>query len=446
MPLTNRTIQSLKPKAKQYYAIDRQRERGKGALWLLVRPSGKKEFYYVYTHQQKRHSIGLGSYAHKVDGGGITLEEARVAKDKLSTYLINGLDPKTQLALLEREREEEERRRKHIGSVKQLFEGYTTNLKNEGKRSFREVARSLTKNALPILGAETPANQITSHDIKLVIHALIKRGALVSSNRLRSYLSAAFTYGIEFDNNPVSLESLVSFQLMNNPVRDVPKALKYERPLDRELSHIEIYKLWNTFHEGAHFSLIDHILKLVLATGGQRISEVSQAKWSEIDLGRGIWEIPASRTKNGKAHLVPLNNLAVMLVENIQNYTSHTSFLFPHRLDQSKSITLASISKATNRFCKATGFHQFTPRDLRRTCKTKMGELGISKEIRDRINNHALNDVSSKHYDRYDYLPEKRGALDIWSNYLKKTTKDQQSPSVVPILWRTDHPSVLVQS
>ena len=43
-----------------------------------------------------------------------------------------------------------------------------------------------------------------------------------------------------------------------------------------------------------------------------------------------------------------------------------------------------------------------------------MGELGISKELRDRIQNHAFQDVSSKHYDRYSYLPEKRKALEIW--------------------------------
>jgi hypothetical protein len=47
-----------------------------------------------------------------------------------------------------------------------------------------------------------------------------------------------------------------------------------------------------------------------------------------------------------------------------------------------------------------------------------MGEAGISKEIRDRIQNHALNDVSSKHYDRYDYLTEKRRALEIWEDRL----------------------------
>ena len=173
-PLNNRTIQSLKPKDKQFYAIDHQRERGKGALWLLVRPSGKKEFYYVYTLQQKRHSIGLGPYAGQVDGGGITLEEARMAKDKLSSYLINGLDPKAQIALLEREREEEERRRKHTGSVKQLFDSYVDNLETSGKTSFSEVSRSLTKDALPILGEDRLANQVTSHDIKLVLHTVIK--------------------------------------------------------------------------------------------------------------------------------------------------------------------------------------------------------------------------------------------------------------------------------
>ena len=46
------------------------------------------------------------------------------------------------------------------------------------------------------------------------------------------------------------------------------------------------------------------------------------------------------------------------------------------------------------------------------------GQVVISKEIRDRIQNHALNDVSTKHYDRYDYLPEKWQGLRIWNDYL----------------------------
>ncbi|KTT43620.1 hypothetical protein SB11R_23005, partial [Pseudomonas oryzihabitans] len=62
----------------------------------------------------------------------------------------------------------------------------------------------------------------------------------------------------------------------------------------------------------------------------------------------------------------------------------------------------------------------FTLRDLRRTCKTLMASAGLSKELRDRIQGHAFNDVSSKHYDRYDYFAEKRAGLETWADWLEK--------------------------
>src|SRR3546814_11507025 len=52
-----------------------------------------------------------------------------------------------------------------------------------------------------------------------------------------------------------------------------------------------------------------------------------------------------------------------------------------------------------------------TNRDLRRTFKTLAGKAGVSKEIRDRLQNHALQDVSSKNYDRWNYMPEKRAGM-----------------------------------
>jgi hypothetical protein len=65
-------------------------------------------------------------------------------------------------------------------------------------------------------------------------------------------------------------------------------------------------------------------------------------------------------------------------------------------------------------------FPRFTPRDLRRTWKTLAGDAGISKEMRDRLQNHSKSDVSSRHYDRYEYLPEKRAAMETWSAYLDR--------------------------
>ncbi|MEJ1497481.1 MAG: site-specific integrase, partial [Candidatus Sedimenticola sp. (ex Thyasira tokunagai)] len=61
----------------------------------------------------------------------------------------------------------------------------------------------------------------------------------------------------------------------------------------------------------------------------------------------------------------------------------------------------------------------WTPKDLRTTFKTRGGEIGLSKEIRDRLQNHAFSDVSSKHYDMWSYLPEKREAVEEWCAQLK---------------------------
>ena len=59
-----------------------------------------------------------------------------------------------------------------------------------------------------------------------------------------------------------------------------------------------------------------------------------------------------------------------------------------------------------------------TNRDLRRTWKTLAGKAGVPKEIRDRIQNHALQDVSSRNYDRWTYMPEKRAGMEQWNKFV----------------------------
>jgi integrase len=56
-----------------------------------------------------------------------------------------------------------------------------------------------------------------------------------------------------------------------------------------------------------------------------------------------------------------------------------------------------------------------TPHDLRRTVETRLAELRVPKEVRDRVLNHTPRDVGSKHYNLHDYADEKREALTSWS-------------------------------
>ena len=71
-----------------------------------------------------------------------------------------------------------------------------------------------------------------------------------------------------------------------------------------------------------------------------------------------------------------------------------------------------------------------TNRDLRRTWKTLAGQAGLSKEIRDRLQNHTLQDVSSKSYDRWNYMPEKRAAMKKWNAFVQAMLNKKRSKAV----------------
>lgn len=87
-------------------------------------------------------------------------------------------------------------------------------------------------------------------------------------------------------------------------------------------------------------------------------------------------------------------------------------------LEPTRFTNTSTLAEAVWNYCRKTEFTRFTPRDLRRTFKTLGGQIKISKEVRDRIQNHSLNDISSKHYDRYDYFEEKIDGVMKWENKL----------------------------
>lgn len=74
-----------------------------------------------------------------------------------------------------------------------------------------------------------------------------------------------------------------------------------------------------------------------------------------------------------------------------------------------------------------------TNRDMRRTWKTLAGKAGLAKEIRDRLQNHTLQDVSSKSYDRYSYIAEKREAMEIWDQFVRGMIKSKTPPRLTVV-------------
>lgn len=402
--LTDKTLRAVRPQSKPYRIFDKSVEKGFG---VQITPAGGVYFFLQYQSPitGRRRYMRLGQYP--LTTLATAREQAREARKVLDT----GKDPQYVL-------KEKDRMRKH-GTVAALIKAYTDDMERRGKRSYFNVYRCLKRDVIPFIG-DLPASEVEPYHICEILRRIIERGAEVHSNRTRSYLHAAFKFGTQHNNDPKRMGTPYIFNIRRNPVSDVPSDPSVERVGERTLSWSELRTLWLASPDElpVHAQLA---LQFMLATGGQRSSEILGASMAEFDLESRIWSIPHGRTKNKEWHLIPLSDMALDLIARIRSLTGNRGhWLFPGRMnpDSKKPMSHNILSIAVGKYCERTAFEKFVPKDLRRTVKTRMGELGISKDHRDRLQNHAKTDVSSKHYDRYDYLPEKRAAIEKWCRQL----------------------------
>lgn len=68
-------------------------------------------------------------------------------------------------------------------------------------------------------------------------------------------------------------------------------------------------------------------LELLILTAA-RTSEITGARWQEIDLEHKVWTIPTDRMKAGRPHRVPLSNRAVSLLKTMPR-DQEGDFVFP---------------------------------------------------------------------------------------------------------------------
>ncbi len=414
MRFTATQVNGLKSKIRQYELFEDSGERGAGRLGVRVLVSGNKMFVYRYFQNSKRKFITLGRYSS--DFG---LAQARALVVEYGDLLKSGLDPLIELEKQKQKESEKAQEEARSGSIEQLFDSYITNMKERGKRTSDRVKQQLTQNTFPIIPPLTKAKDVTTSQIVDVIAVMIERGAPVESNRVRSALHAAFQFGMLHDNNPAYRHKQSVFGLSFNPVTAVPKQSHVEKVGNNYLTLTEVKDLLTRLPGDSSVSFnVVMLLSLCIHTAGQRPYELVSSEWDAIDWDNAILEIKPNISKTGNAHYVPLSDSAIGILKTLKRAETGSQYIFSHRTDPAKHYLTQSFAHSLRKYIEASSVRKFVARDIRRTAKTLMGEIGISKAIRDKLQNHSMQDVSSKHYDRYDYMKEKREAIALWERKL----------------------------
>ncbi|MDC7682112.1 tyrosine-type recombinase/integrase [Asticcacaulis sp. BYS171W] len=299
------------------------------------------------------------------------------------------------------------------GTVLDLFDGYVESLKSAGKSSWKETKKGLHKVA-GILGENRPARSIEPDEITAVIRPIYERGAKSMADHVRSYIRAAFSWGLKTEHDYRDT-SPRRFHLVYNPAAGIPSEPKNAGT--RWLSEGEFVHLyrWLEHPDVEIHPPYPRAIRLIMLTG-QRVDEIAHLHVSQWDSAARM--IDWSKTKNNRPHAIPVPDIATDLIESI--IPNEYGWFFPSQKDPKRPVTAATLYSFIWRQRERGVIPHATNRDLRRTWKTLAGKAGVSKEIRDRIQNHALHDVSSKNYDRWNYLPEKRAGMKKWNTFVTR--------------------------
>jgi integrase len=260
--------------------------------------------------------------------------------------------------------------------------------------SFSEAERYLRNYSTPLHGLRLA--QIDRRKIAALLGDIETSSGPVSRNRSRSALSAFFAWAIA--------EGLID----TNPVLKVNEGGSRERTLTPD----EIVVLWR----GLGAEPFGEIVRLLLLLG-QRRDEIGELSWTEIDLARKLIVLPASRTKNGREHTLPLSAQAFAILER-QPRRNSSPFVFGDRGFNSWSSAKAALDKRL-------AIAPWRLHDLRRSCATGMAELGVLPHIVEAVLNHVSGHKAgvAGTYNRAKYEPEMRAGLQRWADHVDGITK-----------------------
>jgi integrase len=438
--LTDRTVAKLKapPKPQQIDYWDDCLP----AFGLRVSYSGSKTWVVmvriVEKGEKKQVRIVLGRYMNFPAGAKpgvpttmassgtesssgsdiLTLAEARDRARRAIALAQSGKDPR-------RMREEQQRQIRvqslsTFGAVRDRFLQEYCDDKNEPLKAADEYKRVLSRDFKD--WDNRPIKDISRADVRERLAAFKANGTPYKANRALAYLRKMMNWATSND-----ILTIAPTHGIEAPAREVQRK--------RILTDEEIGILWKAFDEAP--GTFAAFYKVLLLTG-QRRGEVAGMRRGELSLDgtEPIWEIPGERTKNGETHLVPLSPLAVEIIQSVPNLGD---FVFASSSRKTKSA-ISGFSDAKEYVEEAIARikeerklqHAFEkdwrPHDFRRTVATFAAKNGHHRLVVKKLLNHLDSDVTGI-YDRYEYMAERRGALNLLAQHVLALTEESGKPA-----------------
>lgn len=346
MKLNARQVDAAKPREKAYKLAD-----GAG-LYLEVVPSGSRYWRMKYRFNGKEKRMAFGVYP------AVSLAQARALRDEAKKKLAEGIDPS--FAKKEEKLVRDVQLNNTFQAVALEWHGTKVSRWSEGYAS--DIIEAFNKDIFPYIGQQ-PVNEIKPLVLLNVLRRMESRGATEKAKKVRQRCSEVFRYAI------------VTGRAEYNPAADLTSAMSGHE--SKHYPFLTVEELPDFFKALAGYTgspLVVLAARLLILTG-VRTGELRGAFWSEFDLEKAVWEIPAERMKMKRPHLVPLSTQALEIVQQLKVLSGQYPLVFPGRNDPRKTMSEASINQVFKRI-GYTG--KVTGHGFRHTMSTILHEEGFN--------------------------------------------------------------------
>lgn len=339
----------------------------KGLALRVTAQAARSFVFCFYNSRRVERRMTIGRYP------AWSLKAARKRADELRRQVDRGEDPL--------EEREAARAAEDLSTLWTWYE--ETNLPSLAPSSQSDTRSVWSRIILPLLGPRTRLEDLQRRDVQgMVDRASVEFGPVIA-NRAHSYLRRA-------------LNLAVAEGWLERNVATMAIRRNAEHPRERFLTHEEFVRLMATLDDIGTVTAL--CLKFIALTGCRR-SEALTARWSDIDLARGVWSKPPSRTKTRRRHVVPLNSGAVEVLKQTARTAPSKDRVFPGR-DPAQSLVEL---KATWRIIRRRlNIHDVRIHDLRHTFASFVAAGGRSLQEAGALLGHSQVATTARYTHLFD--------------------------------------------
>ncbi|NJD05586.1 MAG: DUF4102 domain-containing protein [Methylococcaceae bacterium] len=401
MPLTDTAIRNAKPGEKPVKLAD---EKG---LFLLIVPAGGKWWRLKYRFGGKEKLLSLGTYPE------VGLKDARDKRDDARKQLAQGIDPgETRKAMKAAQSADAD-------TFEVVAREWHTKFSPTWTAEHAErILSRFQRDVFPWIGGR-PIREITAPDLLTVLRRIESRGALDTAHRAHQNCGQVFRYAV------------ATGRAERDPTGDLRGAL----PPAKDKHHASItdpQAIGDLLRaiEGYQGSFVTKSAMQLAPLVFVRPGELRSAEWSEIDMDKSEWRIPAEKMKMRDPHIVPLSVQAVAILREIRPLTGRGRYVFPSARTpngdrcMSENAVLAALRRMGYAKDEMTG-HGF-----RSMASTLLNEQGWHRDAIERQLAHAERNAVRAAYNYAEHLPERRRMMQAWADYLHGLKK---GADVIPI-------------